>query len=162
MFVVSSGSTATTSSRSHASCTNGCPGSGPCRAEPCRHSFGARVPRGRAARSLVERSPGVAFAPQSLVARGAKAARALVAATGWMQVSCWRASFEAYDPLAEPAPPPRGVTVPGAPTIFSQDCQSLRCRQPGSGNSVRGIVTYRHTHTHLNINMYMSIRQKNI
>ena len=49
--------------------------------------------------------------PQSLVARGAKAARALVAATGWMQVSCWRASFEAYDPLAEPAPPPRGVAA---------------------------------------------------
>ena len=49
--------------------------------------------------------------PQSLLARGAKAARALVAATGWMQVSCWRASFEAYDPLAEPAPPPRGVAA---------------------------------------------------
>ena len=49
--------------------------------------------------------------PQSLRARGAKAARALLAATGWMQVSCWRASFEAYDPLAEPAPAPRGAAA---------------------------------------------------
>ena len=36
---------------------------------------------------------GLRLHPQSLVARGAQAARALVAATGWMQVSCWRASF---------------------------------------------------------------------
>jgi hypothetical protein len=49
--------------------------------------------------------------PQSLRARGAKAARALLAATGWMQISCWRASFEAYDPLAEPAPAPRGAAA---------------------------------------------------
>ena len=28
-----------------------------------------------------------------------------------MQVSCWRASFEAYDPLAEPAPAPRGAAA---------------------------------------------------
>ena len=54
---------------------------------------------------------GLRLHPQSLVARGAQAARALVAATGWMQVSCWRASFEAYDPLAEPAPLPRGAAA---------------------------------------------------
>ena len=44
---------------------------------------------------------------QSLRARGAKAARALLASTGWMQVSCWRATLEACDPLAEAAPAPR-------------------------------------------------------
>ena len=47
--------------------------------------------------------------PQSLRARGAKAARALLAATGWMQVSCWRGGLEAYDPLAEPARKRRGT-----------------------------------------------------